>query len=366
VVRALDDLSSPVVMRQALLVWYEKACRDLPWRRTNDPYAIWVSEVMLQQTQVATVIPFYHAFMTRFPKVDDLANASLDEVLALWQGLGYYQRARNLHRAAGIISRRCDGQLPRDGDALLGLPGIGEYTAGAILSIAYGKRVPALDANAVRVLARVLDLDEPPSRAKARGELEALARALLPNQAPGRLNQGLMELGALVCTAANPTCGICPWEGACRARRRGTILERPVRRARKEVPLKHFAGACIWSDDAILLCRREPQGLLGCLWEIPSTETASDGDKLGAAEGLLQRLGLSDVTLDASGLVRHGYSHFRVRLHLYEGSVKGYAHPVPPWDRCEHVMLRDLKDYGLTGLTVKALDLAGKRGRSED
>ncbi len=362
----VDGLPCAEAMRDALLGWYEDASRDLPWRKTDDPYAIWVSEVMLQQTQVATVIPYYGAFMARFPTVENLATASLDEVLALWQGLGYYRRARNLHRAAKIVSERHDGRLPQDGEALRELPGIGDYTAGAILSIAFGQSVPALDANAVRVLARVIDLDELPSRSKAKAKLHALARALLPSRAPGCLNQALMELGALVCTASNPDCDVCPWEDACLARERGTILERPVRRARKEVPVKHFAGACIWSEDGVLLCRREPHGLLGGLWEIPLTEMTADGDRLVTAQDLLRRLGLVDVNLEACGLVRHAYSHFGVRLHLHQGSAKGNAHPITPWDTCERVMLDDLDGHGLTGLTVKALEVAGKQDGSPD
>lgn len=362
VVLSVGAVTYPDTLRDALLAWYAVACRDLPWRHTRDPYAIWVSEVMLQQTRVATVIPYYRRFLARFPTIEHLAHAPLDDVLALWQGLGYYRRARNLHRAAALVCERHHGCLPADGAALMELPGIGAYTAGAILSIAFGKPVTALDANAVRVLVRLLDLDESPLRASAKHQLEAAARSLLPADDPGRLNQALMELGALVCTATNPHCHLCPWCLACLALLHDTVSKRPVRRVRRQVPTKSFVGACILDGTSILLCHREPRGLLGGLWEIPSVELAHEDGVEDALRNLVAHLGLYEVHLDASGSVRHAYSHFGVRLYLYTGAGAGEGEATSPWDRCAWVPLGDLDRYGLTGVTLKALDLAQEQG----
>ena len=348
--------SNPDGLREALLAWYADKRRDLPWRHTRDPYAIWVAEVMLQQTQVATVIPYYRRFMERFPSVEDLAGASLDSVLAVWQGLGYYGRARNLHRAAALVCDRYHGRVPSDPEALRALPGVGAYTTGAILSIAYGQPVPALDANAIRVLARLLDLDELPTRARARRALETTAQAILPADDPGRLNQALMELGAMVCTSKGPSCHNCPWSQHCLAVVRGTVAERPVRPSRRPVPVKRFVGVGLVDGATVLLCRRRPSGLLGGLWEIPSVELSPHDDPLESAEALLGDLGLGCISLgDPRATISHAYSHFGVLLSLYRGSASGDPRAVSPWDRCAWIPLVELAAYGLTGLTSKAL-----------
>jgi len=350
----------PGPLRAALLTWYARNHRDLPWRHTHDPYAVWVSEVMLQQTQVATVIPYYRRFLDRFPTVASLAGASLDDVLAVWQGLGYYGRARNLHRAAALVCEQHQGRLPRDPVALRALPGIGDYTAGAILSIAYGQPVPALDANAVRVLARLLDLDDLPSRARARRRLEAMAQSLLPLEDPGRLNQALMELGALVCLPADPDCPACPWNDACQALACGTVAQRPVRPARRQVPTKRFVGIGLLDGGSVLLCRRRPSGLLGGLWEIPNIELAPQADEIEAARRLLAELGLRDVSLEDPALsISHAYSHFGLQLQLYRGKAEGEPGAISPWDRCAWFPLDQLDRLGLTGVTLKALAALG-------
>ncbi len=347
--------SNPDRLREALLAWYADKRRDLPWRHTRDPYAIWVAEVMLQQTQVTTVIPYYRRFLERFPSVEALAGASLDSVLAVWQGLGYYSRARNLHRAAALVCERHHGRVPSDPEALRALPGVGAYTAGAILSIAYGQPVPAVDANAIRVLARLLDLDELPTRARARRALEATAQAMLPADDPGRLNQALMELGALVCTSNKPSCYECPWNQRCLAHVRGTVAERPVRPSRRPVPVKRFVGVGMVDGATVLLCRRRPSGLLGGLWEIPSVELFHS-DPRESAQALLSELGLGCISLgDPLTSISHAYSHFGVLLSLYCGAASGDPRAVAPWDRCARIPLGDLAAYGLTGLTLKAL-----------
>ena len=352
----MSQIPDPAPLRAALLTWYARAHRDLPWRHTDDPYAVWVSEVMLQQTQVSTVIPYYRRFMERFPSVGELARASLDDVLAVWQGLGYYGRARNLHRAAALVCEQYHGRLPCDPVALRALPGIGDYTAGAILSIAYGQPVPALDANAVRVLARLLDLDDLPTRARARRQLAAMAQALLPLEDPGRLNQALMELGALICLPADPGCQECPWNDACLAFAHGTVAQRPVRPARRQVPTKRFVGVGLIEGSSVLLCRRRPRGLLGGLWEIPNVELASEADAIGAVRSLLVEFGLRDVSLEDPALsISHAYSHFGLQLQLYRGKASGDPGVIVPWDRCAWLSLDQLDRLGLTGVTIKAL-----------
>lgn len=340
-----------------IVAWQRQHGRhDLPWQNTRDPYRIWLSEIMLQQTQVATVIPYYRRFLKHFPTVEALAQASLDDVLAVWQGLGYYGRARHLHRAAALVCQIHGGQLPHDLDALRALPGIGAYTAGAILSIAFGQPLPALDANAVRVLARLLDLDELPTRARARRRLEAMAQSLLPLDDPGRLNQALMEFGALVCLPTDPGCQECPWNDACLALAHGTVSERPVRRVKRDVPTKRFAGVCLLDGCSVLLCRRQPEGLLGGLWELPNVEVASQANLREAATKLLANLRLADVAPEDPHLVvSHAYSHFGLRLHLYRASASGDPGVLLPWDRCAWIPLDQLDRFGLTGATVKAL-----------
>jgi A/G-specific adenine glycosylase len=251
----------------ALLTWFDAHKRDLPWRRTRDPYAIWVSEVMLQQTQVATVIPYYERFLARFPDANALARAKLPEVLALWSGLGYYARARNLHRAAQVIAR--DG-MPRTVAALRELPGLGRYTAAAVGSIAFGERAAVLDGNVARVLARLLALDAPLASLTPR--LWREAEALLDPARPGAFNEAMMELGAVQCLPARPRCSDCPLAAFCESRRRGLEARIPPPKPRA-LPLRlELACAAVSRGHAILLGRREERGLFGGLWELPSVE----------------------------------------------------------------------------------------------
>lgn len=257
-------------MRRAILEFYDASHRALPWRGEPHPYRVWVSEVMLQQTRVDTVLPYYRAWMERFPDLEALASASLDEVLKAWEGLGYYARARNLHRAALQVRDRMGGKLPTRAAELRALPGFGEYTSGAVASIAFGECVPAVDGNARRVLARLSDEADPAPR-----WLHAYAAALVDPVRPGDFNQALMELGATVCTPVQPACSRCPLAQQCRARALGTVLERPRPRQRSVVPEREIAVAVLLrAGDAdsreLLLARRPLDGLLGGLWAFPS------------------------------------------------------------------------------------------------
>jgi A/G-specific adenine glycosylase len=257
-----------------LLRWYDRQQRDLPWRHTNDPYAIWVSEVMLQQTQVSVVLPYWEAFLRRFPDVPSLARAPLDDVLAAWRGLGYYARARNLHRAAQTLLERHGGQLPADLDALGELPGFGRYTVGAVGSIAFGLPVPLVDGNVARVLARLFALEGAPTHPDYLRALWQLAAALVVGARPGEWNQALMELGATVCRPEQPGCLLCPVRIHCRALASGRVDVIPAVRPRKPRRSLHLAVAVMRKADTVLLVRRPENGLFGGLWELPSVESA--------------------------------------------------------------------------------------------
>ncbi|RMF72215.1 MAG: A/G-specific adenine glycosylase, partial [Planctomycetota bacterium] len=261
------DPRERVALRRALLAWFRRHQRDLPWRRTRDPYAIWLSEIMLQQTRVESVRPYYERFIARFPTVRSLAAAALDDVLALWSGLGYYARGRNLHRAAQVIVERHDGRLPRCHHGLLTLPGVGRYTAAAIASIAFDAPVAAVDGNVKRVLARLALVREPIDALPVGEGLQRIADELLARRAPGDFNQALMELGATICTPKNPNCRRCPLRNWCRAARRGLQSTIPLRRPKRAPRVVEAASAAIWRAKRLLLVQRRPHGLLGGLWE---------------------------------------------------------------------------------------------------
>ena len=302
-----------------LLHWYDEAAADLPWRRTKDPYHVWLSEIMLQQTQVATVIPYFERFLVAFPTVQALAQAPLDDVLKLWEGLGYYSRARNLHRAAQMIAGDLDGVFPQTADGLQNLPGVGRYTAGAIASIAFNQVAPVLDGNVIRVFARLADLEADVTQADTRAQLWQIAERLVPMTRPGDYNQALMELGRTICKPRNPLCGECPVQAHCLAYAHGTQDERPVKTARAATPHYDVAAGVIWNDEGKLLIAQRPlDGLLGGLWEFP-------GGKQEAGETLpecLQRELQEElaITVDVGELftvVRHGFTHFKITLHAF-------------------------------------------------
>jgi A/G-specific adenine glycosylase len=305
------DPSWIVGVRVALLEHFDVHARDLPWRRTRDPYAIWISEVMLQQTRVDAVVPYYERWLERFPDVHTLADAQLDDVLKAWEGLGYYSRACNLHRAAAVVRERHAGSLPADYDALRALPGVGEYTAGAVASIAYGVRRPAVDGNVRRVVARLLD-DPAPSAARLRD----IVTSLVPQERAGDFNQALMELGATVCSPRTPRCDVCPLVPWCAARLAGTQADRPAPRRSPSQPLFLLATAVICAPpDQVLLIRRPAHGLLANLWSFPSREVSdvafARDAALDIARELVGRATARHVT--ALAPVDHVFSHRRER-----------------------------------------------------
>lgn len=323
--------------RRALLAWYRASARDLPWRRTTDPYAVWLSEIMLQQTRVDQGTPYYERFIAAFPTVRALADATEDRVLKLWEGLGYYSRARNLHRAAKIVANEFGGAFPSTAEALQALPGVGRYTAGAIASICFGERVPVLDGNVIRVLSRVYDIAECTDDARVRETLWEIAAGLVPAKHPGDFNQAMMELGARVCTPKSPQCEACPVRSSCAAYAAGTVGERPVRKAKPKTPQREMAAAAIVRNGRYLLAKRRSAGLLGGMWEFPSAEVRNgETHQRAIVRELRDHFG---VRVKVGGLVasvQHAYSHFKVSLHVYaceviEGKPAAKEHDEVRW-----------------------------------
>ncbi len=342
-------------LQRSLLAWYTQCGRDLPWRQTCDPYAIWVSEIMLQQTQVQTVIPYYHRWLDRFPTVEALAQADQQAVLKLWQGLGYYARARNLHRAAQQIVQLHGGVFPTAIDTVLTLPGIGRTTAGGILSAAFNQPTPILDGNVKRVLARLVALAVPPKQALT--QLWQVSEQVLDRQHPRAFNQALMDLGATLCTRHHPACHRCPWQLPCGAYNQGKQAEIPMTEPRSPLPHKHIGVAVIWNDQGQILIDRRPQdGLLGGLWEFPGgkqepneTITTCIEREIQEELGIAIRVGEPLMTLD------HAYTHYRVTLHVYQCQ---YLSGEPQAIGCEEVRwvtLEELDDYAFPQANVKII-----------
>ncbi|HEX6387560.1 MAG TPA: A/G-specific adenine glycosylase [Anaerolineae bacterium] len=307
----------------SLLKWWDSGHAELPWRRNSDPYAIWVAEIMLQQTQITTVIPYYERWMARFPTVEALAAASLDEVLKLWEGLGYYSRARNLHEAAQIVIKQHDGRLPATVEELIELKGIGRYTAGAIASIAFDQPAPVVDGNVIRVLSRLFDLSDDVTTTAMKKRLWQMAADLVPAERPGDFNQALMELGQQICLPANPLCLLCPVSAYCLARQRGTQLERPVRPPRKDTPHYDVVAGIIWQNGDLeegrfLIAQRPLEGLLGGLWEFPGGKQEA-GETLSEAlrREIAEELGIEIEVGRYLTSVKHAYTHFRITLHAF-------------------------------------------------
>ncbi len=334
-------------MRQQLLKWFDRHKRDLPWRGQTDPYAVWISEVMLQQTQVSTVIPYYGRFLKRFPTVRALAKAALPDVLGLWKGLGYYSRARNLHRAAQQIATEHGGQLPRTAAALRELPGFGRYTAGAVASIAFGEEAPIVDGNVARVFSRVHAIDGLPGDKAREQRLWAEAEALVKGPRPGTLNEALMELGATVCLPKGPLCLLCPVSAHCQALKTGRIDELPpakVRAARKRLEL---AVAICRRKDRVLLARRPEKGLFGGLWELPTAPTPEAlAELLGGTVG--ERLATVERTLTHRDLV----------LQLYPLQSRGRLERVQGYSECRWVTEGETGPLGLSKAMQEVLEHA--------
>lgn len=332
------------ILAQVLLEWYTKNARKLPWRENQDPYSIWISEIMLQQTRVDTVIPYYTKWMTRFPDIFHLAAATEEQVLAIWEGLGYYSRARNVHRTAQILNLKFDGKLPENIIDLIGLPGIGKYTAGAIASIAFNLDEPALDANIRRVFARVFNIDEDLGTTSGGKLIRSLIDDELPTGKAGDFNQSLMDLGATICISRNPRCKVCPLFELCRARKKGLQELRPVKKLKKIIPKYTYFAAIIKHEQKYLLCRKPSKGFLGGLWEFPNVRTSADlkDPFITLHELLMEKFSISAKAFKLQGIYKHSYTHFKQTMLAYycEAESKFIENPNVKW-----VSNSNFKDY---------------------
>ena len=322
-----------------LLRWYRRERRALPWRDDPTPYKVWLSEVMSQQTRIETMRPYWEGFLARWPAVEDLAAADLEEVLHAWSGLGYYSRARNLHAAAKVIA--AEG-FPSDRIAFQRLPGVGRYTAGAVASIAFGRDEWVVDGNVERVVCRVEDLAEDPRQAAARRRIEGIVEGWLPAGEAGDWNQALMELGARVCTPKKPACGRCPIAEECKALEAGTVLSRPDKPRRTRQPEVRSVAVVVRSERGVLMARRPEDALLGGLWELPR------GDDL---EALRARIGPVELGREL-GSVRHIFSHRKLTLQVFEARL---ARPAPGGFYTELRWVEDPETLALSTLARKAL-----------
>ncbi len=347
-------------VRAPLLAWFDIHKRDLPWRRSRDPYGIWVSEVMLQQTQVSTVIPYWRRFMERFPTIAALASAPLPEVLSLWRGLGYYARARHLHRAAKAVVSEHGGSLPFDPEALAKLPGFGRYTTGAVASIAFGRELPIVDGNVARVLSRLFAVEGLPGDAKREARLWRLAGELVVGERPGDFNQALMELGATVCKPEDPSCLLCPVRGSCSALRSGRISELPPARAR--APRKHvqLAVAVCRRSGELLLGMREEKGLFGGLWELPCAELSSRAGAPQVASALRGTLGASIRMGEALGSLHRTLTHRELELRLFRVTPRSEPQPNARYQEFRWVSSADAQKLGMSTAMQRALELASR------
>lgn len=342
-------------LSRLLLKWYRQHGRTLPWRDHPDPYAVWVSEIMLQQTRVETVIPYFEKWMKLFPDVKALAQASERDVLNAWEGLGYYSRARNLHKAAQIVASKFSGQLPRDLTDLRALPGIGRYTVGAIASMAFGMDEPTLDGNLRRVFARLFDVSEFADSPAGEKMLWDLAAQNLPKGQAGDYNQALMDLGATICIPKSPRCLLCPLMEICESRKKGTQEQRPVLKPKKSAPHYVHAAAVIMERGRVLLSQRPSEGLLGGMWEFPNARVNADPAKeLNQALNAACRLKLKKG--DPLGIVQHAYTHFKVTVHAFRCDVVS----IPKEKNLKWVKITELGDYPMGKVDRQIADLLSK------
>lgn len=311
----MSGAAAPPDTSTSLLAWFEGRSRDIPWREDPDPYRVWVGEVMAQQTRLGVMRPYYDRFLARFATVEQLAAADLEDVLKQWEGLGYYARARNLLAGAREVMASYGGDVPGEPDDLRRLPGVGAYISGAIASIAFDRPVPAVDGNSRRVLSRLFDIEHPTPALLRERALRLIAEH--PDRAAD-LNQALMDLGADVCTPTSPACDECPLEPRCLARARGTIAERPPKRAARKLPHYEIAVAVVWHKGQILIARRPQEGLLGGLWEFPGGKIEpGETPEEAARREVREEMGIEIDVGKPIASVKHAYSHFRITLHAF-------------------------------------------------
>ncbi|KXG75283.1 A/G-specific adenine glycosylase [Thermotalea metallivorans] len=341
-------------IQENLICWYRQNHRKLPWRETQNPYAIWVSEVMLQQTRVETVIPYFQQFMEKFPTVEALAKAHEEEVLKAWEGLGYYSRARNLHRGAKVVAEHYGGRIPHRLKEIKKIPGIGSYTAGAILSIAYGQPVPAVDGNVMRVFSRVFCVQEDIGGEKTKKEMEKIGAVVIPPENPSFFNQGLMELGALICTPIAPKCIACPIFEACCARQKGIQHELPIKKKKTKVKEVFLEVGLVWKGDKLLITKRPGDSLLAGLWGFPAVEREKGWERGKSIRQELKDTYGMEVTgakhvLDATHIFTHLKWHMEVYVACFMEEAK-IEYPPVQW-----VTLKEIKQYPIPTAFRKVL-----------
>ena len=350
-------------LSERLLDWFAVHGRhDLPWQHDPTPYRVWVSEIMLQQTQVATVIPYYERFMAHFGAVSNLAQADIDAVLHLWSGLGYYARGRNLHRAAAIVCDKYHGEIPRDLDALIALPGIGRSTAAAILALAYGDRHAILDGNVKRVLARYHQVDGYPGEQPAQAKLWAHAEAHTPTNRVAEYTQAIMDLGATLCVRHKPTCGRCPLRAECAACANGTQSDYPTRKKRQPLPVKQTRFVIARNrDGAALLNRRPPTGVWGGLWSFPEIDAVDEIDPW------CRKLGLNRVgEVTEHPVISHTFTHFRLSIMPLEFVVEDRITAIMDSDRWLWYNVAEPARIGLAKPVNQLLSTNRTSNRKED
>ena len=323
----------PLFQKQ-LLGWYKKSARDLPWRRTKDPYKIWISEIMLQQTQVQTVIPYYERWLKRFPDIRTLAKAPESEVMKHWAGLGYYRRARMIHEAAKQITEQKAGKFPKSAKELLEIPGIGRYTAGAVASIAFGEKTPVLDGNVIRILTRLTALKNDTGKPKTIEKLWGIAAALIPAKNPGDFNQAMMELGATVCTPRNPACLLCAVNSLCEGRKKGNPENFPYKKEKEKLEKIKTAALILRKNGKVLLQKQSAKDRWGGLWVFPFEKDV---------RSVLAKLQIPEIDLKHRLTVRHGFTKYQVSLDVYEHTfVLRRPSRVPRNDKTHWVSIKKL------------------------
>ena len=343
--------------QKKLLSWFEKHQRKLPWRGIQDPYRIWVSEVMLQQTQVKKVIDYYDKFIKRFPNVEQLADSSLQDVLKVWEGLGYYARARNLHKAAIVIMEEYDGEIPREYETFRKLPGVGDYSAAAVQSIAFNKPFAAVDGNIKRVLSRLFQLDVPINHAASTRVFQQKADKLLDGKHPGLFNQAMMELGATICRPQSPTCLVCPVNSFCDVFHTSSQNEYPQRHKTKAIPEYQMTAAVIYKESKVLIIQRPLNGLLGGLWEFPNGRiTENETTEEGCIRNITEVVNLNVTNLNYRTTVRHAFTHFKIVMDVFKCDyVSGEVVLDGPID-AKWVDVTEVTEYPLPRATHKFLE----------
>jgi A/G-specific adenine glycosylase len=343
--------------QEDLISWFKDEQRDLPWRKDQDPYKVWVSEIMLQQTRVDTVIPYFNRFIEWFPTINDLASAKEDKVLKAWEGLGYYSRVRNLHSAVKEVNEKYDGQVPNTPKDISNLKGVGPYTAGAILSIAYGIPEPAVDGNVMRVLSRILSIWEDIAKPSTRKIFEKAVRELISHDDPSAFNQALMELGALICTPTSPSCLLCPVRDHCQGFHEGVESELPIK-SKKNIQKSVDLAAVVVKDEKgrILIHKRSETGLLANLWEFPNVEMHQPVlmDRSQITDLFTESFDMNIKLEKSIGQIEHIFSHLIWNIRVYTGTINSNFPEGTEW---KFLSLQEMEEYAFPVSFHKILKL---------